>query len=174
MSGFDVDKLRSYTACDIADALLANQKMDPAQRTLAGFLCDITRRPSGRIPGEDPLLGPAFTMQFQPREGSDARPSLPQAPSSNIEAKTIWSDEALPGSIVVVQQPEGQRNAAIGGIHMLNLSKKGIEAVVVDGRIRDQGEIQELDIEVCSFMASALLRERSVASRQRYSLNCEL
>lgn len=50
----------------------------------------------------------------------------------------------------MVQQPEGQRSAVVGGIHMQNLRRLGVRALVVDGRIRDRREIAGLDMPVGS------------------------
>lgn len=92
------------------------------------------------------VVGPAFTVQFQPKDLSISEACAPEAGIENIKPGTQWSDLAEPRSIVLIQQPEGQRNAAAGGIHMLRLAKKGVKALVVDGRIRDQREVRNLDL----------------------------
>ena len=92
------------------------------------------------------VVGPAFTVQFQPKDPSTSIASFPKAEATNIEPGVQWSDLAEPGSIVLVQQPENQRSAAAGGIHMLRLAKKGVKAIVVEGRIRDQREVRDLNL----------------------------
>lgn len=151
----DLEKLKNYTACDIADALLKLQHPDPAQQNLAGFLVDLVPRRSAHTSTNEPRIyvGPAFTVAFTakspPADSPEAKKSRPiEAKMSNIPAGTVWSDLAEPGSVVVVQQPAGQRNAVIGGIHMLRLKQLGVRALVVDGRVRDQREMAEMEFQV--------------------------
>ena len=74
---------------------------------------------------------------------------MPALEASNIPAGSQWSDLAPAHTIVVLQQPLGQMNAAVGGIHMLRMAKKGVVGLVVEGRIRDLGEMQEIGLPVC-------------------------
>ena len=146
----ELASLKNYTACDVADAIVALKSPEYQMRPHAGFLCDIAprREPSGKATS---YVGPAFTVQFQPKDGVGEYPKCqPMEASSNIPPGEIWSDMAEPGSIVVVQAPEGQRNAVVGGIHMQRLKMLGVQALVVDGRIRDQRELAELDMPVGS------------------------
>ena len=137
-----------YNPCDIADALLKLKHPDPGQQNLAGFLCDIIHRKSSW--NRKRCLGPAFTVQFQPKDHSQS--SLPRIAESNIPPGKIWSDLVSPDSIVVVQQPEGQSNAVVGGIHMERLNQRKAMGLVVDGRIRDLGELAEVPLAVGCFL----------------------
>ena len=49
---------------------------------------------------------------------------------------------------MVIQQPAEQKNACVGGIHMLRLLKLGVKGLVVDGRVRDLSEIRGMDLPV--------------------------
>ena len=145
----DTYKLIRYSPCDISDALLKIGRSDKSQQVLAGFLCDIHHRTSA---SEDKrTYGPAFTVQFQPSSDSVDRPSLPRIPTSNLSHGEIWSDLVEPFSVVVVQQPEGQRNAVVGGIHMERLRQRVVSTLVVDGRIRDMDELAEIPLSVGCF-----------------------
>ena len=98
--------------------------------------------------GLPPLIAPAFTVQFQPKSKKDGDDCLPRLEASNIPTDAQWSDLTLPQTIVVLQQPLGQMNAAVGGIHVLRIAKRGALGLVVEGRIRDLGEMQEIGLTV--------------------------
>lgn len=50
-------------------------------------------------------------------------------------------DWAEPGTIAVLDQPEGQHCAVLGGIMAVRMKYMGVLGTVVNGRIRDLGEI---------------------------------
>ena len=144
----DPKKLLEYSPCDVSDALLAIGRPDKRQQKLAGFFCDVVHRKSAN---EDKrCIGPAFTIQFQPKDDSE-NSSLPRSHLANLAMAGPWSDLVEPNSIVVVQQPEGQKNAVVGGIHMERLRQRGVRALVVDGRIRDMDELAEIPLAVGCF-----------------------
>jgi regulator of RNase E activity RraA len=49
---------------------------------------------------------------------------------------------------VVIQQPDDQKCAVLGGIHALNIVQRGAEAIVVAGRVRDRSELNKLNTQV--------------------------
>lgn len=53
------------------------------------------------------------------------------------------------GSIVVIEQPEGQYCAVTGGIMATRMKVLGIRAAVVGGRVRDLGELHGTKLPVC-------------------------
>ena len=53
-----------------------------------------------------------------------------------------WVDMTEEGTIVVIDQPEGQNCAAIGGIMANRMKINGVEGCVVGGRIRDLAELK--------------------------------
>lgn len=56
---------------------------------------------------------------------------------TNIPPGWNWTDCPTPGSIVLLQQPEGQSCSLLGDIMATRLHVRGIRGAVVDGRIRD-------------------------------------
>ena len=86
-------------------------------------------------------------MQFQPK-ALTAQQSFPRSPSSNLISTVQWSDLTQKDTVAIIQQPEGQSCAVVGGIHALNMCMRGAKAIVVSGRIRDVEELQQLDIPV--------------------------
>ena len=101
---------------------------------------------SGR--GIRKVIAPAFTVQFQPKGPGHGDVCMPRAPASNIEPGVQWSDLTEPDKIVVVQQPEGQKCAVLGGIHAVNIDGQGAHGIIISGRIRDIQELQKLDTPV--------------------------
>ena len=90
------------------------------------------------------IIAPAFTVQFQPIGPSHGDTCVPRAPASNIKPGTQWSDLTEEDRIVVIQQPEGQKCAVLGGIHAINIDRRGAKGIIVSGRVRDMQELQEL------------------------------
>lgn len=54
----------------------------------------------------------------------------------------------MPGSVVVMSQPEGQKCAVLGGIMALRMKVLGVKGVVVSGRVRDLEELKETELPV--------------------------
>ncbi|MCJ1284366.1 hypothetical protein MMC26_003697 [Xylographa opegraphella] len=149
MSEDQLYRLQNYSACDISDALLKLEKVEEGKRACAGFLDGIVLHVGGNIPRGQPhaarkIIAPAFTVQFQPKAPINGSDSLPKAASSNISSAVQWSDLVQGNTIVVVQQPEGQKCAVVGGIHALNIDRKGAKGILVSGRIRDIEELRKL------------------------------
>jgi len=150
MSEDQLNRLRRYSACDISDALLKLEKVEEGQRACAGFLDGIVTHAGGvssrgKAHASKIIIAPAFTVQFQPKGPINGSDTLPKAPSSNITPGLQWSDLVHRNTMVVVQQPEGQKCAVLGGIHALNIDRKGAKGIVVSGRIRDIEELRKLD-----------------------------
>jgi regulator of RNase E activity RraA len=58
-------------------------------------------------------------------------------PHSNIPKDKHWTECPAPGTVVLIQQPQGQICALIGDIIATRLKLRGILGVVAAGRIRD-------------------------------------
>jgi len=84
------------------------------------------------------LAGPASTILFIPK-GDDGS----TYPQGNIPAGAHWVDFAPPETFVVESQPEGQRNAVLGGIMAARMKKLAVTGVVVHGRVRDIEELKD-------------------------------
>lgn len=128
-------ELYKYSACDISDALLKLKVPE------AGFLPDFTpyttpQHKNSNNPRQI-VVAPASTMLFIPKDDDGAA-----YPQGNIPSDQHWVDLTTPGTIVVASQPEGQRNAVLGGIMAVRMKKLGAEGVVVKGRIRDIPELK--------------------------------
>ncbi|MCJ1246336.1 hypothetical protein MMC30_003543 [Trapelia coarctata] len=153
MSQVQLDRLQQFSACDVSDALLKLEVVESGQRALAGFLDDLEPRTGLPTSKFDPVpnlkvIAPAFTVQFQPKTPTNGDFCSPKASSSNIESGAQWSDLAEDGTIVVIQQPEGQKCAVLGGIHAINIDRRKARGIVVSGQIRDMGELRKLSIPI--------------------------
>lgn len=71
-------------------------------------------------------------------------------PTENLVPKgSHWVDLTEPGSIVVIEQPEGQKCAAVGGIMAERMKVRGVAGCVVGGRVRDLPELRSSELPVC-------------------------
>ncbi|KAF9770927.1 hypothetical protein IL306_011499 [Fusarium sp. DS 682] len=95
----DLVKLQQYTACDISDALLKLKVPG------AGFVADLNLYSSPEGDATSVTVAPVSTVLFASK-GQD----LP-AIQKNIPEGTHWADLTEPGTIVVLKQPDGQKNA---------------------------------------------------------------
>jgi Aldolase/RraA len=142
--------LRKYGACDISDALLKLKVPG------AGFLPDLIQycdQLSHDTCKPQPILvAPASTVLFIPKNDSGSA-----YPPSNIPAGEHWVDLTQPGTIAILSQPEGQKNAVLGGIMALRMKKLSALGVVVHGRIRDMEELKASELMVCQCLVFFLV-----------------
>jgi regulator of RNase E activity RraA len=137
-----LEVLSRYGACDISDALLKLKVPG------AGFIPDLIpycNQVSQDTGAPQPILvAPASTVLFIPK-------NVPGHgyPASNIPRSEHWVDLTQPGTIVVLSQPKGQKNAVLGGIMAMRMKKLAALGVVVHGRIRDVQELKEIGLMVC-------------------------
>ncbi|CAM0141642.1 unnamed protein product [Umbelopsis sp. WA50703] len=101
-------KLKNYSACEIADALL---KL--GHKPWAGYLADIEMWSPTYCSGDTKILGPAYTVK---------------------------ADAAPEGCVIVISAPAGSKNGVWGGLMSASAKAKNVQAVVVDGRVRDLAE----------------------------------
>ncbi|TVY62880.1 hypothetical protein LSUE1_G008526, partial [Lachnellula suecica] len=109
-----IETLKSYTACDIADALLALSIPN------AGFLPDLIPRTSSTST-PSPLIAPASTVLFASKFNQESNVALPEG---NIPKGSHYVDLTEEGTVVVMQQPLGQKCAVLGGIMALRMRKR--------------------------------------------------
>lgn len=69
-----------------------------------------------------------------------------------------WVDMTEEGTIVVIDQPEGQSCAAIGGIMANRMQKNGVVGCVVGGRVRDLAELKSSGLPVRAFSSLHLTK----------------
>ncbi|KAM0562778.1 hypothetical protein ACHAPJ_001618 [Fusarium lateritium] len=132
----DIAKLQQYSACDISDALLKLKVPD------AGFIADLKLY---RSPEEGPTsvtIAPVSTVLFAPK-GQD----LPETPK-NIPEGTHWADLTKAGTFVVLQQPDGQKNAVCGGIMAIRMKVCQAKGIIVAGRARDIEELKSTSLPI--------------------------
>jgi regulator of RNase E activity RraA len=130
--------LYTYGACDISDALLKLKVPG------AGFLPGLTLYSTPLVQNgglQKILVAPASTVLFIPKNDDGSA-----YPPSNIPAGEHWVDLTKPGTIAVLSQPEGQKNAVLGGIMALRMKKLAAVGVLVHGRIRDVPELKETEL----------------------------
>lgn len=83
------------------------------------------------------LVAPLHTVRYE-RKADISPHSETTNFESNIPKGTNWTDRPDPGTVVLVQAPEGPLSVAlIGDIMVTRLKLRGVRGVVVDGRIRD-------------------------------------
>jgi regulator of RNase E activity RraA len=91
------------------------------------------------------LNRPAYTVEFVPATDTvSTRPSVHHV------------DSCPKGSVIVIKTPAHLPNAVWGGLMSARASFLGAQGVVVEGRIRDVQEIQEMGLPVFSTGFSTL------------------
>jgi regulator of RNase E activity RraA len=87
------------------------------------------------------LVAPLSTVRYE-RKAHVSPHAVPGSASVNIKSNipkgTNWTDNPAPGTVVLVQEPEGPISVALlGDIMVTRLRLRGVRGVVVDGRVRD-------------------------------------
>ncbi|KAH7312300.1 DlpA domain-containing protein [Stachybotrys elegans] len=132
-----VERLGRYTACDVSDALL---KVGVPS---AGFLADLSPYGlSGASPSGSIVIAPVSTVLFAPK----GQPL--SEPEPNIAPGTHWADVCEPGTVVLLKQPPGQKNAVCGGIMALRMKMLQVKGIVAAGRIRDIAELRDTGLPI--------------------------
>ncbi|KAL2075825.1 hypothetical protein VTL71DRAFT_768 [Oculimacula yallundae] len=130
--------LQKYTSCDIADALVKLKVPN------AGFLADLKLiAPSPGSLSSEVLIAPASTVLFAQKTGPTEG-----YPAANIPSGNHFVDLTQPETIVVMQQPEGQICAVLGGIMALRMKVLNAKGVVVSGRVRDIVELESTGLPI--------------------------
>ncbi|KAI7595454.1 hypothetical protein D0869_01822 [Hortaea werneckii] len=131
----------NYSACDVSDALL---KLKVPQ---AGFLPDILPI-NHNNPNPKTIVAPLSTVLFVAKSpfptGETTPTPTPIPQESNIPQTKHWTDLPTPGTIVLLQQPQGQICAVCGDILATRLKVRGVKGIVADGRVRDLVSLSEL------------------------------
>jgi len=98
--------------------------------------------------GQPKVIGPASTLRLVARDSSTV--PLPESDGSAISKGQHWVDLTDQGTVVVIEQPQGQSCAAMGGIMALRMKTRGVKGCVVDGRVRDLDELKSCGLPVSS------------------------
>ncbi|KAI8993567.1 ribonuclease E inhibitor RraA/Dimethylmenaquinone methyltransferase [Pilobolus umbonatus] len=124
--------LKRFSSCEIADALL---KM--GQKPWGGYIADIELWSPKYCEGDTRIIGPAFTVKMV--ETSDTT-----SPSPNQH----FVDASEEGSVIVISAPPLVKNAVWGGLMSARAKYKGVQGVVIDGRVRDLNEHRNMKFPV--------------------------
>lgn len=161
-SAEDIAQLRQYNACDISDALLKLKVPG------AGFVADLNLYSPPAGDSASVTIAPVSTVLFAAK-GQDLAEL-----ASNIPKGVHWADLTVPGTIVVLKQPEGQKNAICGGIMAVRMKVCQAEGIIVAGRARDIGELKSTALPVsasssqpCQSLIRADLGTRALHRRRR-------
>ena len=100
----------------------------------------------GSIEEQPKIIAPASTLKLVAKN-SDISP-LPGSDAGAVPKGKHWVDMADEGTVVVIDQPQGQTCAAIGGIMATRLKVKGVVACLVGGRVRDLAELRSSGLPV--------------------------
>ncbi|EXJ82486.1 hypothetical protein A1O3_06299 [Capronia epimyces CBS 606.96] len=134
-------QLQDYSACDVSDALLKLQKIKPGEVARAGFLADIGPIPPPQTHTEtgQRIAAPASTLKLVPKQSP---PEVAPPAENTVPKGSHWVDLTEAGTVVVIDQPEGQKCAAVGGIMAQRMKARGVAGCVVGGRVRDMAELR--------------------------------
>ncbi|KAK4129179.1 RraA-like protein [Parathielavia appendiculata] len=125
-----VKALQEYTTCDVADALVKLKIHN------GGFLPGITMWSPQRQDGDTKIVGPAYTVQYAPKD--DERPKWP----------SHYIDSVPAGAVVFVSCTPNTSNALYGGLMSTRAKASGAVGSIIDGRFRDVQEQRALNYPV--------------------------
>ena len=102
------------------------------------------RGPAPLRPGQQRVVGPAFTLRFVPAREDLATPELWSSPRS-----TRAAIEAMPGGCVAVVDAMGLIDAGIfGDILCARMQRRGVAGLVTDGAVRDLAGVRATGLPV--------------------------
>ncbi|KAH8906167.1 RraA-like protein [Coniochaeta sp. PMI_546] len=122
-----VEALKEYTTCDVSDALCKLKFPN------GGFLAGLTMFSPQRQEGPTKVVGPAYTVKYQPKD--DPAPKHP----------THYIDSVPEGAVIFVSCPPRIPNACYGGLMSTRAKASGAVGSVIDGRFRDLQEQRDLN-----------------------------
>ncbi|KAI8375177.1 ribonuclease E inhibitor RraA/Dimethylmenaquinone methyltransferase [Blakeslea trispora] len=131
-----LESLKRFSSCEIADALIKLGK-----GPWAGSIPDIELWSPQYCQGDTRIVGPAFTVKMV-----DKWDKTSPTPSEH------FADVAHEGSVIVISAPPGikgdVKNAVWGGLMSARAKAKGVQGVVIDGRVRDLNEHRQMKFPV--------------------------
>jgi regulator of RNase E activity RraA len=91
------------------------------------------------------IVAPVSTVLYVPKAHADSLSPSEYIPTeSNIPKDKHWTECSAPGTVVLIQQPQGQICALVGDIIATRLKLRGISGLVAAGRIRDVASCAEI------------------------------
>lgn len=109
---------------------------------------------SGSVEASPKIIGLASTLKLTSKSDTSTCPGMEEFA---LPKGQHWVDRTEEGTIVVIDQPEGQTCAAIGGIMANRMQKKGVRGCVVGGRVRDLAELKSSGLPVSSNFLTCIL-----------------
>ncbi|OAA59794.1 Ribonuclease E inhibitor RraA/Dimethylmenaquinone methyltransferase [Niveomyces insectorum RCEF 264] len=126
-----VERLRKWSSCDVADGL------SKLGRVHGGFLEGLVMYAPQFQRGATKVVGPVMTVKFAAKSDKTA-PKL----------QGNYIDQIPSGAVVFLSQPLPHINACYGGMMSLRAQHLGAAGVLIDGRLRDLQEHQDLNFPV--------------------------
>ncbi|ETS78381.1 hypothetical protein PFICI_10443 [Pestalotiopsis fici W106-1] len=126
-----VERLQKWSSCDVADGL---SKLGHVH---GGFLEGLTMYSPQFQNGPTRIVGPAMTVKFAPKSDQNA---------PKIQGNYI--DQIPKGAVVFISQPAPHINACYGGLMSLRAKYLDAAGVIIDGRLRDLQEHQDIEFPV--------------------------
>lgn len=121
-----IEKFRSYSTCQVADAF--------DKLKIKGHMPDIILLSPD---AGHRMAGPAHTVQMVPAGGA----AVPKPEGHHV-------DSAPAGSVMVISSPAGTTTANWGGLMSTRAKALGMEGAVIDGRARDIEEHRAMGFSV--------------------------
>lgn len=122
------EKLIRVGAANVANALLAH-----------GFRNVLMHGVTPLWPGQQQLVGPAYTLRFIPaREDMDSMAAYSQPDNKHRRAM----EEAPPGAVLVIDAFGSRGGSSMGDMMATRLVHRGVAGVVTDGGYRDASAIR--------------------------------
>ncbi|WEW60779.1 hypothetical protein PRK78_006267 [Emydomyces testavorans] len=151
--------LQQFSACDVSDALLKLERAPKDTPANAGFLADLdtlanphnnftikvpfTPFPATAQETTPPkIIAPISTIQFIPKDQSLPQIAQEEPDQYGFPQGTHWVDHVQRDTIVLLDQPAGQKCAVLGGIMAARMGVIGTKGVIVNGRVRDIAELR--------------------------------
>jgi regulator of RNase E activity RraA len=135
-----LDKLRQVGTANVANALLAR-----------GFRNVYLLGISPIAPGQEQMVGPAYTLRFMPaREDIDTMANY--ARTDNLHRRAI--EECPPGHVLVIDTNGRVESSAAGDLMAARLRKRGVAGVVTDGGFRDTPAITRTGLPAYQFRSA--------------------
>ncbi|KIW26115.1 uncharacterized protein PV07_09242 [Cladophialophora immunda] len=91
------------------------------------------------------VIAPACTLKLVSK---NATPDSTPPAENSIPKGSHWVDLTEPGTIVVIDQPQDQKCAAVGGIMAQRMKVRGVAGCIVGGRVRDLAELRESQLPI--------------------------
>ncbi|KAF4124317.1 Demethylmenaquinone methyltransferase [Geosmithia morbida] len=126
-----LQRLRAFSTCDIGDALVK------LKYPYGGFLDGLSMWSPEQRTGTTKILGPAVTVKM-----------VPASDTASPKPAEHFADCNEAGKVMYIQQPREMYSACWGGLMSTRAKYLGAAGVVVDGRVRDVGEHQEMGFPV--------------------------